>query len=188
MERESGTWVSWAGTGLGESATSTRRVISSVSNGSAASSASTTAARTRSGSITATGGEGLRGAARGGRRCGFLLSEQAADLGGNQRSLERLPENAVGAGVTGFLFIERVGFPGGQDDGDAAGPLIAFEPRADLEAGDVGQCGVHHHQIGLEVVEADQRGFTAGDRDDFEAFLLQDALAHPLRVRAAIGK
>ena len=61
-----------------------------------------------------------------------------------------------------------------------------LEVLADLVAGAAGHHGIGQHDVGIDIIQADQRGIGVADGDDFVAFFAEDALAHALGVRAVV--
>ncbi len=61
-----------------------------------------------------------------------------------------------------------------------------FDVLADFETGATRHNGVCQYYVGIHVVQPHERGFGVADRHYFVTFVGQDALAHPLGVRAII--
>ena len=128
--------------------------------GNAASSARVMAARTRSGSISGTGGREVSAVWRRfdwGLRGGDHVGEQAAghlrflhqriDGADDFRSLERLLENGVAAGAPGFVLIERLEQPGGKNHAHVLEARFVLHVAAKIEPGFAGKENVRENQV-----------------------------------------
>ena len=160
-----------------------------------ASSATVTAARTCSASITATNG------AAGGSAP--ALPAAAGRLAARRGPPARPPASGFTAAVStlasnGFCSVpsastrlaaassSALGHAGGQDDPHVAMPRAHLQVLADFEAGAARHHGIGHHHVGIDVFQADQRRIGVRDGDDFVALFAQDTLADALRVRAIV--
>jgi hypothetical protein len=97
---------------------STRSVISSIIAGMAASSATVTAARTRSASISS----------------GLCAGDQRLDGFENQGSFEGLAQDRVATGAHGLRFVERLEQAGGEHDSCVAMAWMVLDETAEVQA------------------------------------------------------
>src|ERR1017187_1998600 len=107
--------------------------------------------------------------------------------GGNQGAgLEGLRQGGVRLHACDGGGIQRLHDTGGEDHAHMAMPRAHLEVLADLVAGAAGHDDIRQHDVGIDVVEADQRGIGIADGHHFIAFFAEDALSHALGVRAVV--
>ena len=102
--------------------------------------------------------------------------------------LERLAQHGIRPDALDLGFVQLLERAQSNDHARVPVPRADFDVLAQLVTRTLGHDGVRQNQVGIDVFEANQRGIAVANGHDFEAFFAEDPFAHALGVRAVVSQ